>query len=119
MYGLVLEGGGAKGAYHIGAFFALKELGYEFDAVVGTSIGALNGAMIAMGEAHKSAEVWKTASMSSFVVKDMQKDSEKEVNALVENIKKQVNFDLLESLKNIVIEKLSSRGISNEPLKIW
>ncbi|MGO1580406.1 MAG: patatin-like phospholipase family protein [Peptoniphilaceae bacterium] len=117
MYGLVLEGGGAKGAYHIGAFFALKELGYEFDAVVGTSIGALNGAMIAMGEAHKSAEVWKTASMSSFVVKDMQKDSEKEVNALVENIKKQVNFDLLESLKNIVIEKLSSRGISNEPLK--
>ena len=46
MKGLVLEGGGTKGAYQIGAFKALRELGIEFKGVAGTSIGALNGAYI-------------------------------------------------------------------------
>ena len=45
MYGLVLEGGGGKGAYHIGAVRALLEMGIEFGAVAGVSVGALNGAM--------------------------------------------------------------------------
>lgn len=45
--GLVLEGGGVKGAYELGALIALYERGYTFGAVVGTSIGALNGAVIA------------------------------------------------------------------------
>lgn len=42
--GLVLGGGGAKGCYHVGAWEAFKELGIQFDAVTGTSIGALVGA---------------------------------------------------------------------------
>lgn len=43
--GLVLEGGGVKGAYQIGALMAIRELMVEFDGVVGTSIGAINGAI--------------------------------------------------------------------------
>ena len=31
MYGLALEGGGAKGSYEIGAFIALTRLGYKFN----------------------------------------------------------------------------------------
>ena len=46
-YALALEGGGAKGAYHVGAVKALKENGYEFSVITGTSIGALNAIMIA------------------------------------------------------------------------
>ena len=46
MRGLALEGGGAKGSYEIGAYIALKELGYKFDMVAGTSIGSLNAALI-------------------------------------------------------------------------
>lgn len=42
---LVLGGGGAKGAYEIGVWKALNELGEQFDLVCGTSIGALIGAM--------------------------------------------------------------------------
>ncbi len=42
--GLVLEGGGVKGVYELGAMKALVEHGYTFGAVTGTSIGALNGA---------------------------------------------------------------------------
>ena len=34
MKGLVLEGGGTKGAYQLGAYKALKELGMEFDGIV-------------------------------------------------------------------------------------
>ena len=41
-YGLVLDGGGARGAYQIGAWTALAEAGMKFSAVAGTSVGALN-----------------------------------------------------------------------------
>ena len=44
---LVLQWGGALGAYHIGAYQALHELGFEPDWVTGISIGALNAAVLA------------------------------------------------------------------------
>ncbi len=59
MKGLVLEGGGARGAYQIGAYKALEEEGYVFDGVCGTSIGALNGALIAQGDAEKAYKLWE------------------------------------------------------------
>jgi len=45
--GLVLSGGGAKGAYQVGVVKALRELGTTIDMVSGASIGALNGAILA------------------------------------------------------------------------
>src|SRR6187402_1691616 len=44
---LVLQGGGALGAYQAGVYQALMEGGIEPDWVIGTSIGAINGALIA------------------------------------------------------------------------
>ncbi len=44
---LVLQGGGALGAYHAGVFQAMHEAGIEPDWVIGTSIGAINAALIA------------------------------------------------------------------------
>ncbi len=44
---LVLQGGGALGAYQLGVYQALHEAGLEPDWVIGTSIGAINGALIA------------------------------------------------------------------------
>jgi NTE family protein len=44
---LVLQGGGALGAYQVGVYQALHEAGVEPDWVVGTSIGAINAALIA------------------------------------------------------------------------
>jgi NTE family protein len=44
---LALQGGGALGAYQAGVFQALTEQGIRFDWVIGTSIGAINGAIIA------------------------------------------------------------------------
>jgi len=47
--GLVLAGGGARGLAHLGALKALREAGHVFDAVGGTSIGAIIGAGVADG----------------------------------------------------------------------
>ena len=44
-YGLVLAGGGVRGAYQIGVWKALKELKIKVSAVSGVSIGAVNGAL--------------------------------------------------------------------------
>jgi NTE family protein len=44
---LVMQGGGAPGAYHGGVYQALHEAGIEPDWVIGTSIGAISGAIIA------------------------------------------------------------------------
>jgi NTE family protein len=44
---LVLQGGGALGAYQVGVMMALQETGLELDWVIGTSIGAINAALIA------------------------------------------------------------------------
>lgn len=45
--GLVLSGGGAKGAYHLGAMKAIQEMNISIDRISGASIGALNGAILA------------------------------------------------------------------------
>ncbi|MFW5790922.1 MAG: patatin-like phospholipase family protein [Bacillota bacterium] len=58
MRGLVLEGGGAKGSYHLGAYKALMEMDIEISGITGTSIGAINGAMIAQGDYEKAKELW-------------------------------------------------------------
>ena len=44
---LVFQGGGALGAYQAGVYQALHEAGIEPDWVIGTSIGAINAALIA------------------------------------------------------------------------
>jgi NTE family protein len=44
---LVLQGGGALGAYQLGVYQALHESRLEPDWIIGTSIGAINGAIIA------------------------------------------------------------------------
>lgn len=66
-YGLVLAGGGAKGAYQIGVWKALDQLHIPLCAVVGTSIGALNGALIAQGDLDCALEVWKSIGLRDIV----------------------------------------------------
>ena len=63
-YGIVLEGGGARGAYQIGAWRALKEAGVKIKGISGTSVGALNGALICMGDLEKAERIWKNISYS-------------------------------------------------------
>lgn len=55
---VVLAGGGSRGAYQIGVWEALRESGEVFDIVTGTSVGALNGAMLVQGDYQRAKLLW-------------------------------------------------------------
>ena len=77
-YGLVLAGGGAKGAYQLGAWKAMRELGIEFSAVAGVSIGSINGAFIASDCYDEATKFWESASIDKGVsITQELKDPEK------------------------------------------
>jgi len=56
---LVLSGGGAKGAFQIGALNVLRDEGFNYDAISGVSVGALNGAMLATDQFEKLVSIWE------------------------------------------------------------
>ena len=102
MYGVVLGGGGARGAYEVGVWRALKELEIKIGAVCGTSIGSINGAVFAQGDYELAEEIWRNISISDVV--DMTTFTE----------------DKLMSVKNIapfIEEMRKNKGISLEPLE--
>ncbi len=56
---LVLSGGGAKGAYEIGCWKALREAGVnDFIGIAGTSVGALNAALVAQDKFEAAESIW-------------------------------------------------------------
>ena len=58
MKGLVLEGGGVKGSYQVGAYYAFRSRRIKFDGIVGTSIGSFNAAMLASGRERELLKFW-------------------------------------------------------------
>ena len=71
-YGLILAGGGAKGAYQIGAWRAMRELGVQIEAIAGVSIGAINGALIAQGDFESTLELWNNVEVKDGIHIDAQ-----------------------------------------------
>jgi NTE family protein len=56
---LILSGGGGRGAYQVGVWRRLQEVGWQPDIVCGTSIGAINGALIGSGwDAQRMEQLW-------------------------------------------------------------
>ncbi|MDF2949008.1 MAG: hypothetical protein K0R07_1034 [Sedimentibacter sp.] len=109
MYGLVLEGGGAKGAYHVGAFKALKELGIEIGGIAGTSIGAINGAMMVQGDYDLLEKVWYNINSSELFDLD-----EKAIVDLKNLNLQEINFSyLLHQSKEI----LNNRGLDTTKIR--
>lgn len=108
-YGIVLEGGGARGAYQVGAWRALKEAGVKIKGVSGTSVGALNGAMICMDELEKAEEIWGNMDYSTVLDVDAKViDSLKKLNP------KTFNFtEMAAEVRRIV----KGRGLNIDPLK--
>lgn len=71
-YGLVLAGGGAKGAYQIGAWKAMREIGVDIEMIAGASIGAINGALIAQGDFERTVELWSSVEVKDGIQMDVQ-----------------------------------------------
>ncbi|MFO7882166.1 MAG: patatin-like phospholipase family protein [Kosmotogaceae bacterium] len=57
-YALVLSGGGAKGAYQIGVWKALKQLAINIKGAYGTSVGAINAAAVVLEEYEQARTLW-------------------------------------------------------------
>ena len=100
----VLCGGGSRGAYEIGVWQALRQAGLKPDIVTGTSIGALNGALIVQDDFESALDLWQNVEIS-----DVMKDGfELEISAIMENKEKIGPF-----LKKYINDK----GADNTPLK--
>lgn len=67
MTGLVLAGGGVKGAYQVGAYLAFKKCGINIGGVVGTSIGSFNAALIASHKEKELYEFWNNANIGELL----------------------------------------------------
>lgn len=64
---IALSGGGTKGSYELGVWKALLELGVDYQIVTGTSIGSINGALMATGDYDKAEELWRTITMEDMM----------------------------------------------------
>lgn len=103
-YGIVLGGGGAKGSYEIGVWKALLELNIPVHTVVGTSVGAINGAIMVQGDFDIAYKLWTTLDMQSII--------SLENNTLLDG--KQLNLKELMPTARKIIEK---RGLDITPLR--
>lgn len=102
--GFALEGGGARGSYQMGVCKAYIEAGYEIHGVVGTSIGAINAAMLASGEFNTALELWEGINIEHLF------DEE-----LVSALKLDNNFpgNITTALKKLIID----RGVDHSKIK--
>ncbi len=108
-YGIVLEGGGAKGAYQVGAWAALLEAGIKIKGIAGTSVGALYGALMCMDDLREAEKLWDNISWSQVMDID---------DTLIEQWKAR-DFSSL-SLHELLAEGkriLKDRGLDITPLK--
>lgn len=108
-YGLVLEGGGAKGAYQIGVWKALREYGVKIKGISGVSVGALNGALICMGEYERAEQLWSNITYSQIMdVEDIKMDK-----LVTRNLKELSIGDLTHKTSKFLLD----RGFDINPLK--
>lgn len=103
---LVLGGGGAKGAYEVGAIAALDELGIKAGSVFGTSVGALHAAMYAQGSMDAAAALWDNIRLSDVVSEESLAIADD-----AENI-----FDHPEKLLEFITRYAQKKGVDVSPL---
>ena len=102
-YGLVLAGGGTKGAYQVGAWKALQELNIKIKGIAGASIGALNGALFLQNDYAMVSKMYETIKINN-VMKISGVDGNKNI------------FDL-SNIFNLASNYRKQNGIDNTPLR--
>ena len=115
---LIFSGGGSRGAYEIGCWKALSEMGIRFHAVYGTSIGAINAALFAQGDLETAETLWKEIRIDQIVRTD---DPELSLDAMLPNKRDLVGF-LKENRKMIYmdispLEKLLEEKLSEARIR--
>jgi NTE family protein len=99
MLGIALEGGGAKGAYQVGAYIALKKKHIKPSIIAGTSIGSVNAALMVQGDIKKLVNLWLTATTDIFGINSELAEKIKSKNLKITDIELGVN-NIKKILKN-------------------
>ena len=111
-YGLVLAGGGTKGAYEVGAWKALRELGIDITAIVGTSIGAINGALFLQNDFDKVMELYDNIKFEDLVkISEDNKMSEGSIFSAANIVKFTKEFAKNKGLENTPMRELMDKYI--------
>ena len=102
-YGLVLAGGGTKGAYEVGIWRALCEMGINVTSIVGASIGALNGALFLQNNFEETVKMYENIKIDNIM----------NVNGIDAN----KNIFDLSNIFNLAADYTKQKGIDNTPLR--
>lgn len=125
-WGLVFSGGGAKGAYEIGVWRALRELGFEknITAVSGASVGSLNAVLFAEGDYEKAEKIWNSITPVEFLDCDIRElmaqsfPNAEDVRELFENVK-QGGICSRNGLLNIIRYQANLSAVSKSQCRIY
>ena len=128
-YGIVLEGGGARGAYQIGAWKALKEAGIRIKGISGASVGALNGALMCMDDLEKAEHIWENISYSKVMDVDdgimekmmslnLKTEDFQEIAGAIKRIFADKGLDVT-PLRNLITETVDEEKIRNSPRDLF
>ncbi|AIO19308.1 hypothetical protein KQ51_01432 [Candidatus Izimaplasma bacterium HR1] len=115
--GIAFAGGGARGAYQIGAWQALKEHGLDtkFSAFSGASVGSLNAVLFAMGDYDKAYETWMSLdkktlfNLEKHILKRLMKEKLNFINRGVYNTRR---------LEKIIRNTIDFESIRNKEIYI-
>lgn len=103
--GLVLGGGGARGSYQIGVWRALEELDISYDMISGTSVGALNGALLVQGDRDIAEHMWSNVDTTQILDVALQRED----RTFTAN-------QLIEDTQLLTKAALANNGVSTLPL---
>lgn len=101
---IALGAGGARGAYQIGAWKALRELGVDYDIVVGSSIGSVNGVAMVQDDYDLALDLWKNISVDKIFAGDVDL-----------NFEPQDIIGSTEKLVSLLIKILINKGLDISP----
>ncbi len=101
---IVFAGGGSKGAYQLGAWKALNELGEEFSIATGTSIGSINAAFYVQNDFEEAEKMWNEVTAGDIMANGINFDA---------------SFDSIVSQKDNIIpflkNYLNAKSVDNTP----
>ena len=104
---LVLSGGGAKGVYQLGVWKALIDDGYTIDGVYGTSVGAINGAAVAIGDYEYAKELWMQIDPNRLMDVDPE---------ILDILKTDMTFETINDYFSLIWNLIIENGIKIHPM---
>lgn len=117
-YGIVLEGGGARGAFQIGVWRALKEAGIRIRGISGVSVGALNGALICMGDLEQAEELWEQLNPAAVMNVNLEPESFSEAVAELGRVIREGGLDAA-PLRGLIHDTIDEEKIRKSDCELF